>query len=488
MSAVATGFAQQPEPAASEPDLWPLLAASLAWLLPAGFTLIAAAGVPAERAWHTALAGVAGSGLAVLAFFLAGFAVAFGGVGLVHSDPGYNGLIWEWTLLGPDWGPDWGMAGLAGWALAGPAATSGAQALFFAQLPWVAMAALAPLLALRGRTPAAVSLLTGLIVGGILYPLATNWIWGGGWLANLGVTLNLGHGFVDFAGAGPVHVLGGIMALTGLLLLVPRRPRRESGDGESVPLPPVHLPLLAGVGALLVLAGSLGWGWANPLLELNGLQPMRGAVNGVLAALGGALLPLGYVWFATGRPDALMTAKGVAAGAIVGAAVGPFAPPWAALALGALAGALVPLLTFLFRELLRLADDTGVVAVHVAGGLLGIAGVGLLADGLAGAGWNGIGAETYLGAAGQGVTGLLAASGFHPDWPGQFQAQAVGAIILLLIPLLAGALLYGPAALLERGLRLRRLAGQKATEAAIAAIAAEERSLSALAVSPEGEG
>lgn len=440
----------------SNDNLWPVLAASLAWLVPIGFTLIAAASVRTERAWQIAFAGVAGSALAVAAFFLVGFGLAFGGIGLTHSQvPGYSGLIWEWSALGADWGPTWGMAGLAGWALAGQAANADAMALFVANLPWVAMATLIPLLALRGRTPAAVSLLGGLLVGGVLYPLAINWLWGGGWLANLGANLNLGHGLVDFAAAGPVHMVGGAVAVAGLLTLLARRPRRSTASADPVPLPPAHMPSLAMVGALFILAGSLGWQWANPLLDLGVLFPMRGMANAILAAAGGALLPLAYTWFVAGRADPLMTAKGLAAGSIAGLAVGPFVPPWAALALGAVVGLLAPLLTYLVNEVLRIADDTGVVSVNLLGAVLGLVAVGLLADGVAGAGWNQMGGQAYLGVPGQGVTGLLSAASFQADWPGQMQAQGVGLAALFLIPFLAATVLFGVIAVAMRaGTRL----------------------------------
>jgi Amt family ammonium transporter len=117
---------------------------------------------------------------------------------------------------------------------------------------------------------------------------------------------------------------------------------------------------------------------------------------------------------------------------------------------------LIPLLTYLITETLRVADDTGVVAMHLAGSLLGLLGLGLLADGRAGAGWNGIGTHTFLGIAGQGITGLWPGTGFQPDWPGQLQAQAVAMAALFLIPFLAGTLLFGPVAILQRGLHAAR--------------------------------
>jgi Amt family ammonium transporter len=223
-------------------------------------------------------------------------------------------------------------------------------------------------------------------------------------------------------------------------------------------LPPIHLPLLAAVGALLVLAGSLGWAWANPLLDPATLLPSRGLVNVVLAAVAGALAPLAYTWFVADHPDPLLAARGVAAGAVIAAATGPFIPPWAAAALGFVAGLLVPLLTYLVREVLRIDDDSGLAPVHLVAGLLGLLAIGFFADGLAGAGWNGVGAREFLGVPGQGVTGLLAAPGMQPDWPGQIQAQLVGVAALFGLAFLAGLVIFGLLAVLARGLRMARTA------------------------------
>lgn len=456
LAAPALAAQAGPGNAAQELDLPRLLAASLAWLVPAGFALLAAAGAQESRAWQAALGGVAGAALGIVLFFLVGFALAFGGIGLTAADvPGYSGLVWEWTLLAGQWGFRWGMAGLSGWALTGPAATSAGYELFFAQLPWVATAAMIPLMALRGRTPVLSSLLGGLLVGGVLYPLATNWVWGGGWLANLGVNLNLGHGFVDFAGAGTVHLLAAGVGWAGLLTLVARRPRR-SDDAAGRPLPPVHLPLLASLGALLILAGSLGWAWANPLLNPATLLPGRGLATVALAASAGALAPLAYTWFVADRPDPLMAARGLAAGAVVAAAVGSLIPPWAAVVLGLTAGLLTPLLSYLVCEVLRIDDDSGLTPVHLAAGLLGLLGIGFFADGLAGAGWNGVGRVQFLGVPGQGVTGLLAAPGMQPDWPGQIQAQLIGMAALFGLAFVAALALFGLLALMARGLRMAR--------------------------------
>jgi Amt family ammonium transporter len=94
--------------------------------------------------------------------------------------------------------------------------------------------------------------------------------------------------------------------------------------------------------------------------------------------------------------------------------------------LGAAAGLLVPLASFLVRYVLRIQDPTGALPVALLGGILGLLGPGFFAGGDAGQGWNGIGTDSYLGVTGQGVTGLFAAPGFAADWPGQINAQLIG--------------------------------------------------------------
>jgi Amt family ammonium transporter len=445
LSFAATGTVLAAESTPAQPSgediLWPLVAGSLAWLVPIGFVLIAAAGMETPLARQAALTGLVAMGLSTLGYWAIGFGVHFGGIGLLSDRPGLEGLVWEWSALGPDWGPGWGMAGLRGWGLLHEAATPAAYALFFAQLPWVTTATLIPLLNLRGRTPTLVTAITGLLVSTLLYPLIGNWISGGGWLANLGHNLGLGHGLVDFGGAANVHLLGASVALAGILIFCPRRPSHT--DEGPVDLPPVHLPLLGTLGAILIVVGGLGWNYANPLLDLAVMPPIRGAINVLLAAAGGALAPLAYTWFVIGQHDALVVARGATTGTIAVLAAGPLVPPWAALLIGTIAGVAVPLATYTVDHILRLNDPTAVMATHGLGGIWGLLSVALFADGLAGRGWNGIGPDQYLGVVGQGVTGLFAAVHMQPDWPGQMQAQIIGLLAIVLIPFLATSLALG---------------------------------------------
>ncbi len=437
----------------SEP---PLLTLGLAFLLPIGYALIGASGLSRDQARAGAVAFLAALGLAVAGYVITGFALQYGGVGLAHELPGYDGLIWEWSALGVTWGSGWGMAGLAGWLLAGAAATPAARTLALANLPMVVMAALIPVMALRGRIPGWATVLLGFLVGAVIYPVAGNWIWGGGWLANLGANLGLAHGVVDVGGAGLVNLLGAAVALAGVLVFLPRRPRHTAG--EVTPLPKATFPVLSLLGVGVLFVALAPWLNANPLV-VGQFELQRALLNTLVAAAGAALLSVGYTWLVAGRPDPLMGARAVGAAVVASLAAAPFVATWAAFALGALLGLLTPIIVFIFDRVLRWDDPTAALMVHGVGGLMGLAAVGLLADGSAGAGWNGIGVGEYLRVAGQGVTGLLPASGYRPDFPLQLQAQLVGGASLVLFGFFAAWLVLAPLAVAVLLLKPRR-AGQ----------------------------
>lgn len=463
------------------------LSTALAWLVPIGLGALACGTVPPERAPAVMRVGWLAVGLSVIGYWLCGFAFQFGGLGFVSAHPDLAGLAREWTFAGLEGtsGGGWGVIGLEGFLLQGAAGTPAALRLFWTQLPWITTAVALFLWSLQGRVwplcPAlrrgtgglGVLLVLGGLIQALLYTLVGNWTWGGGWLANLGLNLGMGHGFVDLAGGGGVHLLAAASALTGLAAL-PMRPnawaarrlgaaqqlalptlyepetsgsdvRWTTRDEPYVPMPTLHLPVLATVGAWLALLGWVGWCVATPLHAIGGagLPRFEAAIGLLLAAAGGALGALFSSWLTTGEGNSLMTARGVV-GALVAVSAGlPFYPLWAALAVGAGAGLLVPVVQYTVDHLLRLHDPTSAVAVHGVPAFWGLLAVGLFAGGSAGAGWNAVGAASYLGVEGQGVSGYLVSPGFASDWPGQFQAQALGAATIVAAALLANGLLIG---------------------------------------------
>ena len=432
--------------------LWNLTASGLAFLLPAGFLLVAASGMRAQRAWDAALGGMAAFCLAGLGYWAAGFAFQFGSVGFLYTEhPDLSGLLRGWSPLPEGWGVGWIAAGLDGWFLTGPAATPGAMGLFLAHAPWSMTAALLPVLALRGRAPALATLIVAFGVGAVIYPLAGNWVQGGGWLAALGGNAGLGHGLVDFGGGGTVFLVSASASLAALLVWPPgRRARSQTADSE---LPTVHLPLLAVVGSLFVMAGVLAWVWAGPVQQpgTTAYTAMRTAVNGLLYATGGVTIPLLYTWFVTGSSDPGMSARGLVAGVVAGLAAGPFPGHAGALLTGLLAGGSVPFVTHVLKRVFRLDDGAGIFATAGIPAAIGLVSVSIFADGAAGAGWQQVGAGSYLGVTGQGVTGLLAAPGFQSSFLGQFQAQMIGIVGLGLWGFVSGSIICVPLGLFFYG-------------------------------------
>ena len=414
------------------------LPALLGYLIPVGVFLLAWGGMEPRRARRSATVGALALALAAVGYFTVGFAFHLGGAGLMSDQPGLKGLV---RLFAGGGELDWGLIGLSGFLLADEASTPEALALFVTYLPLVATAVLLPVLSVSGRARGWQVAIGGVVMAAVLFPVAACWVWGGGWLAHLGITLERGHGFVDHSGSGVVYLLGGMAALGALVGLGQRLPAGDPGQPEE--MPPAHFPLLANLGALLLGLGWLGWSLSIPFHVVGAdLNLPRVAVNGLLAGAGAILASQIYCWITVGRSDALMAARGAAVGFVAISAGAPFLPPGAALMTGALAGLLLPLGVYVVERVLRLPDGTATVALGTVGGLWGLLAVALFADGRWGQGWNGVGVEQYHAVVGQGVTGFLPAQGFAGDGAGQLIAQLAGIGAIALLSFLIGWLAF----------------------------------------------
>ena len=418
------------------------LPALLGYLIPVGLFVLAWGGMEPQRARRSVTVGGLALALAVLGYFVLGFAFHLGGAGLMGDRPGLQGLN---HIFAGEGDLDWGLVGTEGFflALEDGVATPEMLALFVTYLPMVATAVLLVVLSVYGRARGWQVVVGGLAVAAVIFPLAACWTWGGGWLANLGLDsmLERGHGFVDHAGSVVVYWLGGMAALGALMGLGQRLPPGEPDQPEE--MPPAHFPLLANLGALLFGLGWMGWSLSVPFhANIEGLSLERIAVNGMLAGAGAVLVSQIYCRFVLGRDDALMSARGMVAGFVAVSAGAPFVPPWAALVIGAVAGLLLPMGVYLVDRVLRLPDATATVPLGLIGGLWGGAAVAIFADGRWGQGWNGVGADVYHTIAGMGVTGLFPAEGFTGDGAGQLICQLAGIGVVGLLAFLAGWLIF----------------------------------------------
>jgi Amt family ammonium transporter len=245
----------------------------------------------------------------------------------------------------------------------------------------------------------------------------------GGWLSQLGATMGLGHGYVDFAGSTVVHAVGGFCAMALAVILGPRL-GKYGPDGKPRAFP-AHNVVFVVTGTFILLFGWMGF---NPgsTLGATDLRIAVVAVNTNLAAVSGSAAAMIFWYFAFGKPDISMACNGMLAGLVAITAPCAFVGPNSAVIIGLLAGLLVCGGVLFNERVLKVDDPCGAISVHGYCGWLGAVCVGIFADGTYGAGWNGIGAATYLGKAGQGVTGLL-----YGD-SSQFVLQLAGATLCAL--------------------------------------------------------
>ena len=153
----------------------------------------------------------------------------------------------------------------------------------------------------------------GFFMSMIVYPVYANWVWGGGWLSQLGKNFGLGHGTLDFAGSSVVHMTGGVCALVGIKILGPRIGKFRA-DGKPNAIPGHHIPM-AIVGCLILAFGWFGFN-AGSTLAGGDLRIGVIAVNTMLASAAGFFSAMIYMWFKYGKPDLSMAANGLLAGLV----------------------------------------------------------------------------------------------------------------------------------------------------------------------------
>jgi Amt family ammonium transporter len=308
----------------------------------------------------------------------------------------------------------WNILAKSGFFLTGHAYDVSVMGFFFFQLVFMDATATIPTGAMAERWKFSSFCVWGLFASMLLYPIYGNWVWGGGWLSQLG-TLGpqWGHGAVDFAGSGVVHAMGGVAAFWGAKILGPRI-GKFAKDGTPRAIPGHHLPM-AMLGTFILLVGWMGFNGGSTFAGTD-LRLTVVITNTILASATGCLACMCVMWKVFGKPDPSMTANGLLAGLVAITAPCAFVAPWAACVIGIIAGVLVVLVVLAVERIAKVDDPVGAVAVHGANGLWGVLAVGLFADGKYGDGLNGVAG---------GVTGL-----FYGD-AGQFMAQLTDVITIV---------------------------------------------------------
>jgi Amt family ammonium transporter len=243
----------------------------------------------------------------------------------------------------------------------------------------VGLVALIPLGAGGDRWRLGASCASTALLAGWTYPLFAHWVWGGGWLAQLGVNYGLGRGFLDAGGSGTIHALGGLTALSIAWIVGPRR-GKYAPDGMPAAIPG-HNTVIVLFGCMLALLGWLGLNSAGAIL-FNSAEASRVTligINTLLAAASAALTAAGITRLRFGRPDASLCANGWVAGLVSSSASCAFVAPAAAVMIGMIAGGLTPFAVEWFELHMTVDDPGGVISVHAIGGIWGLLALGIFA-------------------------------------------------------------------------------------------------------------
>lgn len=395
--------------------MWMIIGGFLVFFMQAGFALVETGFTRNKNVAHTMMMNMMVFCIGAVGFWLTGFAFQFGGVNAAYPEVARAGVIaGEWAhspiTLG-DWSGllstplirfgQFGILGGSGFMLTGiPLATSGIFAFFLFQMVFMDTAATIPTGSMAERLKFIGFVLMALWVSMFIYPLVAGWIWGGGWLQNLGRSMGLGNGAVDFAGSGVVHMIGGCIALAGAIVLGPRIGKfNKDGSANTIPGHSISLGIL---GTIILFFGWFGFNPGSSLGFLGGFRNLAvlAAINTLMAGAAGGVSAMTYMWLfgSTKKPDPGMSVNGVLAGLVAITAPCAFVDSWAAVVIGLVAGVIVCWAS-VWIEKLKIDDPVGAVPVHLFNGIWGVLAVGIFANGNPDtAAWNGVESA---------VTGLL---------------------------------------------------------------------------------
>jgi Amt family ammonium transporter len=295
------------------------------------------------------------------------------------------GFAWQGYIGGPAHvftaaGREWNWLGRGPFFLRGMQFEGSAMSLAAClQIFSVGLAAVIPLGACLDRWRLSAACAATALLAGWTYPLFAHWVWGGGWLAQLGTNSAMGRGVIDAGGSGTIQALGGLTALALAWILGPRR-GKYSLEGMPNAIPG-HNAVLILFGCFLALFGWLGLNSAGALL-FTGVAPGRVvliSLNTTLAAGAAILAAVVITGLRFGRPDVSISANGWVGGLVASSASCAFVSPVAAVVIGAVAGALVTYSVEWFELQFGVDDPGGAISVHAVAGIWGLLAVAIFA-------------------------------------------------------------------------------------------------------------
>ncbi|MGH7426175.1 MAG: ammonium transporter, partial [Candidatus Methylomirabilales bacterium] len=304
---------------------WTLVAGFLVMFMQAGFALVETGFCRRKNAAHVMMTNFMIYAIGIIGYWLVGYALHFGGVGAIANLGGTPPLTGEFKVA------DWGLFGTKGFAFSG-VYDVGVMVHFLFNLMFMDAAATIVTGAMAERWKFSAFVVYGFFMSMVIYPVFGNWAWGGGWLAQLGSKLGLGHGYVDFAGSGVVHGIGGFTGLAGAAVLGPRIGKYKK-DGTPNPMPGHNIPM-AILGTFILAFGWFGFNSGSTLAATD-LRISVVAVNTMLASAVGAFVAMLWAWRKLGKPDPGMCANGMLAGLVSITAPSAFVSPSGAMIIGA---------------------------------------------------------------------------------------------------------------------------------------------------------
>ena len=321
--------------------MWTMLGATLVYFMQAGFAMCEAGFTRAKNTGNILMKNMMDFVLGSLFFFIFGFAI----------------------MHGTDWN---GIIGIKGFF--NPISLADADGLMnglpvgvFMIFHTVFCATAATIVSgsMAERTKFAAYLAYSAAISIFIYPVSGHWIWGGGWLAELG--------FHDFAGSTAVHMVGGICALIGAKILGPRIGKYDK-EGKVRAIPGHNLPIAA-LGVFILWFCWFGFNCGSTTAATTNLGDIAMTTN--LAAAAATLLAMTVTWLRYGKPDVSMTFNGSLAGLVAITAGCDTVSNWSAIIIGAIAGVVVVFAVEFFDKVAKIDDPVGAISVPGVCGALG---------------------------------------------------------------------------------------------------------------------
>lgn len=348
-------------------EFWFLIGTALVFWMQAGFAMVEAGFTRAKNAGNIIMKNLMDFCIGTVVFSLLGYTlmmgedVLFGLVGLPNMDLWAN---FKEFISSPS---DGGFTGAS---------------TFVFNLIFCATAATIVSGAMAERTKFSAYCIYSAVISLVIYPIEAHWIWGGGWLSQLG--------FYDFAGSCAIHLVGGIAALVGAIFLGPRigkYVRDPSGKVIKVNAIPGHSITLGVLGVFILW---LGWYGFNGAAATSASELASIFLTTTIAPTVATCTTMIFTWLKNGKPDVSMCLNASLAG-LVGITAGCNAmDAIGATVVGIISGILIVVVVELLDIKLHIDDPVGAVGVHMANGLWGTLAVGLLANPDAPAGLSGL--------------------------------------------------------------------------------------------------